>query len=60
MISLPDTPWGCIESLDMLGYREIKTPTSSEGAVLPWGTLGRILKIRLNAWCIIGKVGWIL
>jgi len=60
MISLPDTLWGCTESLDMLEYREVKSPTSSEGAVLPWGTLGRILKIRLNAWLIIGKVGCFL
>jgi len=59
MISLPDTLWGCTGSLEMLGYREMKSPTSSEGAVLPWA-LGRILKIILNAWWIIGNLGWFL
>ena len=34
MISLPGRMWGSIGSLDMLGYEEMKWPTSSEEAVL--------------------------
>jgi len=48
-------------SLDMLGADEMKSPTSSQGAVLfrslldlsrPWGSLGRISKRRKRAGCI--------
>jgi len=34
LISLPGTLWGCIGSLDMLGYEEMKSPTGSQGAAL--------------------------
>ena len=34
MISLPGMLWGCIGLLDMLGYKEIKSLTSSQGATL--------------------------
>ena len=34
MISLPSTLWGCIGSLDMLGYEETKLPTSLHETVL--------------------------
>jgi predicted Zn-ribbon and HTH transcriptional regulator len=48
-------------SLDMLGYEEMKSPTSSQGAVIfrslldqsrPWGSPGRISKRRQTAGCI--------
>jgi len=51
MISLPSTLWGSTVSLDMLGYEEMKSPTSSQETVLfkglldlspSWGSLGRI------------------
>jgi hypothetical protein len=34
MIPLPGILWGCIGSLDMLGYEEMKSPISSEETVL--------------------------
>jgi hypothetical protein len=34
MVSLPDTLWGCTGSLDVLGYEEMKWPTSSQETVL--------------------------
>jgi hypothetical protein len=34
MISLPGTLWDCIGSMDMLGYEEMKLPTSSQETVL--------------------------
>jgi hypothetical protein len=56
MLSLPGTLWGCVGSLDMPGYEEMKSVRSSQGAV-PfrslldlshlWGSLGRISKIKL-------------
>jgi hypothetical protein len=51
MVSLPDTLWGYIGSLDMPEWEEMKSPTSSQGKVLfngfldlslSWGSLGRI------------------
>jgi len=51
MISLPGTLWGYTGSLDMLGYKEMKSPTSSQETVLfkglldlglSWGSVGRI------------------
>jgi len=51
MKSPPSILWGCVGSLDMLGYEETKLPTSSQEMVLfrslldlkhPWGSLGRI------------------
>jgi hypothetical protein len=53
--------WGCIGSLEMLGYEDITLLTSSQEKVLfrslldlsrPWGTLGRVLEERQEA-------GWI-
>ena len=50
MISLPGTLWGYTRSLDMLGYEEMKSPTSSQETVLfkgllelslSWGSQGR-------------------
>ena len=47
----PRMLWGCIASLDMLGYEEMKLPAISQEMVLfkslldlscPWGSLGRI------------------
>jgi len=34
LISLPVILWGCIGSLDKLGYEEMKSPTSSQEMVL--------------------------
>jgi hypothetical protein len=34
MISLPGMVWGCNGYLDMLGYKEMKSLTSSQGAAL--------------------------
>jgi hypothetical protein len=34
MISLPSSLWGCIGSLNMLGYKEMKSPTYWQGVVL--------------------------
>ena len=61
MISLTGTLWGCTGYLDMLGYVEMKSPTSSQWVAPlrslldpchPLGSLGGISIIRLNA-------GWI-
>ena len=65
MISLPGAPWGCTGSLDVQGYVEMKSPTSSqrggstEKFIAPepsLGDLGRISVIRINAGWITG--GW--
>jgi len=51
MLPLPGTLWGCIRSMDMLGYEEMKLLTSSQETVLfkslldlshPCGSPGRI------------------
>jgi hypothetical protein len=51
MISLPGMLWGCIESLDMWGYKEMKLSTSLQETILLcslldlsqlWEFLGRI------------------
>jgi hypothetical protein len=56
--SLPSMQWGCIGSLDMLGYEVMRLPTSSQGTVLfcslldlsrPWEFLGRIYEEGLDA-----------
>ena len=61
MISLTGTLWGCIVSLDMPGYEEMKSPTKSYKVILstnkqdlsrPWGPIVRISIMRLSA-------GWI-
>jgi len=53
--------WGCTGSLDMLGYEEMRSLTSSQGTALlwslldlsrPWESLGRIYKEGLD-------VGWL-
>jgi hypothetical protein len=57
MHNLPSTLWGCTESVDMLGYVEMKSLTSSQGVAplrslyalsRPLGSPGRI-SIGLNA-----------
>jgi len=61
MISLPGTWWGCIVSLDMLGYEVMRLLTNLQGTALfwglldltrPWESLGRIYKKGLD-------VGWL-
>jgi len=51
MISLPSTLWGCIGSLEELGYKEMKSPINLQETVLfkilfnlshPWGSQGKI------------------
>jgi len=68
MISLPVMLWGCIGSLDMLVY-EIKSPTSSQEAVLlwslldlgrPWKSLGRINGLNVGWLSSIGYGGEVL
>jgi len=50
-MSLPHMLWGCMGYLDMLGYMETKSPTSSQETVLfkslldlsrLWESLGKI------------------
>jgi hypothetical protein len=31
LLSLPGVRWGCTGSLDILGYEEMRSPTSSQG-----------------------------
>jgi hypothetical protein len=50
MISLLGTVWGCTESLDMLEYDEMKSPTSSHWTVLISGLLDLIL-----SWGSVGR-----
>ena len=59
--SLPSMWWGCIGSLDMLGYEVMRSPTSSQGTALfyslsdlsqPWESLGRIYEEGLD-------IGWL-
>jgi hypothetical protein len=51
LLSLPGMQWGCVGSLDMLRYEEMRSPTSSQETALlysllelsqPWESLGRI------------------
>jgi hypothetical protein len=71
MIPPPSIMWGCIGSLEMLGYEEIKLLTSSQEKILfrslldlspPWGTLDRVLEERQEAGWItsIGQGGEVL
>jgi len=59
MISLPGTQWGCIGSLDMLGYEDMKSPTSSQETFLfkclldlsrPWGVSRQNIKRKIKRW----------
>jgi hypothetical protein len=62
MISLPSMPWGCIGCPDMLGYKEMKLPTSSQQTVLFGPALGvsrqNIRRKIVRCWLTnIGKCG---
>jgi hypothetical protein len=56
-ISLPSMLWGCTGSMDMLEYKVMRSPTSSQGTALfyslldlslPWGFLDRIYEEGLD------------
>jgi len=53
----PGMLWGCIGSLDMLGYKEMKSPTSSQEMVLfkslfdlshPWGVSRQNIRRKIK------------
>jgi hypothetical protein len=58
-ISLPGTMWGCTGSLDILGYEEMKSPTSSQETVLfsglldmshSWGVTRQNIRRKIKRW----------
>jgi len=70
MISLP-AQWDCIQFLDMLGYEEMKSLTSSQEMVLfkssqdlnrPWGDSMQNIKRKIKCWedTIIWQCGVVL
>jgi len=72
MISLPGTLWGCIGSLNMRGYEEMKSPKSSQRGgpvqmfVGPESSLGvsrQNIKKKIKFWVdhpALPNAGWSL
>jgi len=53
MISLPCMRWGCIGSLDMLGYEEMRSPTSSQETAEPaLGVFRQDIRRRIRHWLV--------